>query len=140
MIYHCIRFSVKPDADPQEVATALGRMAEATSQITTATPLVFGPDIGGEYDYAGISTVETLEEYETMMNHPAHLEVDRIGLPLVDKFVSYDVTDDPDPAVAAKIAAIHQRRYENEPDIADLVGGLEDYTGSAAPAGAEPTS
>ena len=47
------------------------------------------------------------------MNHPAHLNTDRIGLPLVDKFVSFDITDAPDPETVAKIAEIHQRRYDH---------------------------
>ena len=77
--------------------------------------------------------LENLEGYEEYMNHPAHLHTDRIGLPLVDKFVSFDITDDPDPDQGTKISEIHQRRYDTTPDIAELVSNLGEYTGSAAP-------
>lgn len=55
--------------------------------------------------------IEDLEGYAEMMNHPAHLEVDRNGLPLVDRFASFDITDDPDPEIGTKIAKIHRRRH-----------------------------
>ena len=56
-----------------------------------------------------------------------------IGLPLVARFVSYDVVDDPDPEMGAKIAALHQRRYENDAELTQLVTDLAGYEGSAAP-------
>jgi hypothetical protein len=56
-----------------------------------------------------------------------------IGLPVGDKFVSYDVVDDDDPDMAAKIAALHQRRYDNDPELTKLVSDLSSYQGSAAP-------
>lgn len=99
MIYHCIRFTLKPGVSAEDKAAGL----------------------------------ENLQAYEEYMNHPAHLEMDRIGLPLVDKFVSFDITDDPDPAVGEKIAEIHRRRFDGTPDIAELVSGLAEYTGSAVP-------
>lgn len=84
-------------------------------------------------EYGAVSVLEGLEGYEEFMNHPAHLEMDRTGLPLVDKFMSFDITDDPDREIGAKIAEIHQRRYDTMPDIAGLVSDLGEYTGSAAP-------
>ncbi|GAB3508808.1 hypothetical protein [Amycolatopsis cihanbeyliensis] len=53
--------------------------------------------------------------------------------PLVGKFISFDITDDPDPEGGARIAETHQRRYGTRPEIAELVSGLAEYTGSAAP-------
>jgi hypothetical protein len=133
MIHHCIRMSLKPGVSDEDVAAGIERMREASAQIPSITSWIVGRDLGGEYEIGAVAVVEDLEGYEEMMNHPAHLEIDRIGLPLVDKFMSYDVTDDPDPEMGAKIAAIHQRRYDNTPDIAELVSQLGDYTGSAAP-------
>jgi hypothetical protein len=52
---------------------------------------------------------------------------------VADKFVSYDVVDDDDPDMAAKIAALHQRRYDNDPQLTQLVSDLTSYEGSAAP-------
>lgn len=55
------------------------------------------------------------------------------GISAEDKEAAFDITDDPDPEAGAKIAEIHQRRYDTMPDIADLVSDLGEYTGSAAP-------
>jgi stress responsive alpha/beta barrel protein len=133
MIYHGIRFSLKEGVTDEDVAAGLAAMRAASLSMQTVTSFVIGRDIGGEYDYGAVSVIEDLAGYEVMMNHPAHLEVDRAGLPLIEKFVSFDIADDPDPDLGAKIAEIHRRRYADNPDVADLVAGLDDYSGSAAP-------
>ncbi|SDE03442.1 Dabb family protein [Glycomyces harbinensis] len=133
MIYHGIRFSIKPGLSQEDVDAGLERMRQASTKITAIKSWVVGRDFGGEYQFGAVSQLESLEDYEEMMNHPEHNEIDRSGLPLIDKFASFDITDDPDPELGAKIAAIHQRRFANTPDIADLVANLDDYSGSAAP-------
>lgn len=133
MIYHVIRMSLRPDVAAEEVLTALAQMQEAGSQVTRTRAGTFGRDVGGDFDFGAVSAFATLEQYEEMMNHPSHLAIDRLGLPLVDSFVSFDVTDDPDPAVAEEIEAIHRRRFENHPDIAELVARVAHYSGSAVP-------
>jgi hypothetical protein len=133
MIYHGIRFSVRPGVPRSVVDAALERMRRASGNIPAITSWVVGRDFGGEYDYGAVSLIEDLETYEEMMNHPEHTEIDRIGLPLIEKFASFDITDDPDPEIGEKIAAIHRRRYENTPDLVELVTGLDEYSGSAAP-------
>lgn len=42
-------------------------------------------------------------------------------MPLVEKFDSFDVTDDEDPEMGAKLADLNRRRYENDPELAALV-------------------
>ncbi|MFD4460866.1 Dabb family protein [Nocardia sp. NPDC058480] len=133
MIYHCIRFTLRPGVSEEEKVIGLAQMREHIHAIPSIKARVVGPDFGGEFEYGAVSLIEDLEGYEEYMNHPAHLAMDRAGLPLVDKFVSFDITDDPDPEVGAKIAEIHRRRFDNVPDIAELVSGLAEYTGSAAP-------
>ncbi|MBE1877797.1 Dabb family protein [Myceligenerans pegani] len=134
MIYHVIRFTPKPGLSQDQVDAALEKMREANRAMTP--PVVrsaVGRDFGGEFEYAAVSVMEDLDAYEEMMNHPAHLEVDRIGLPLVDTFMSFDISDGMDPEVGERIAAIHRRRFESRPDIAELVSDIGEYTGSAAP-------
>jgi hypothetical protein len=36
--------------------------------------------------------------------------------------MSFDITDDPDPEMGAKIAELHQRRYDGDPVLTGLVG------------------
>lgn len=138
MIYHVIRLSVRDDAPEEEVAAALEAMRSSGTQIASARSALFGRDVGGEFDYAAVSSYETLEEYEAMMNHPAHLEVDRLGLSLIEQFVSFDITDDPDPEIEARIADIHRRRFTANQDISELVSGIDSYSGSAAPLAEHP--
>lgn len=132
MIYHVVRMSIRPDVPSEKVQEAMAAMQAAGSGAPAQSGL-FGRDVGGDFDFGAVSVFETLEEYEAMMNHPAHLAIDRFGLPLVDRFVSFDVTDDPDPEIHETIEAIHQRRFAAHPDIAELVSRI-DYSGSAAPA------
>ncbi|MBO0842253.1 MAG: Dabb family protein [Nocardioides sp.] len=133
MIYHCIRFTAKPGVTEDDKAAAIAQMSERSARIPAIRSSIVGRDFGGEYEFAAVSVIEDLAGYEEFMNHPAHLEMDRIGLPLVESFASYDITDDPDPEFGAKIAGIHQRRFDAMPDIADLVTDVGEYVGSAVP-------
>lgn len=136
MITHIVRMSIRPDVAEEQVGAALQRMAAASVEMGSGTGAeagVFGRDYGDTFDFAAVSQITDLVAYEAMMNHPAHLEVDRIGLPLVDRFHSIDITDDPDPEIGAKIADIHRRRFAAHPDILSLVEAIDDYRGSGVP-------
>jgi hypothetical protein len=130
MIYHCIRFTIRPEV-PKETADAI--VAAMTGQNADDRSGTFGRDFGGGYQYGAVNAVADLETYEKMMNDPAHLEVDRLGLPLISRFASFDITDDQDPEMDAKISAIHQRRFDTHPDLVALINDLDEYLGSAAP-------
>ncbi len=136
MIMHIVRMSVRPDVTAEQLSSALQLMAAASSSIGPETGVasgMFGRDIGGAFDFGAVSRLDDLDAYEVMMNHPAHLEVDRIGLSLVDRFHSIDITDDADPDIHRKIADIHRRRFEAHPDILELVNRIDDYQGSGVP-------
>ncbi|WP_431971996.1 Dabb family protein [Nocardia sp. bgisy134] len=133
MIYHGNRFTIKPSATPEQVEEALESLRNQGRVIPSVKSFVVGPDYGGEYHYGAVFAIEDLEGYWEYLVHPAHLNTDRVGLPLVDKFVSFDITDDEDPQLADKIAELHQRRYDTMPDIGKLVSELGEYSGSAAP-------
>lgn len=136
MIMHIVRMAVRPEIPGDQLTSALQLMAQASGRITPDTGVtagVFGRDVGGGFDFGAVSTLDGIEAYETMMNHPAHLEMDRIGLPLVHRFHAIDITDDPDPEIGRAIADIHRRRFEAHPDILALVRGIADYQGSGVP-------
>ncbi|WP_431958001.1 Dabb family protein [Nocardia lijiangensis] len=133
MIYHGNRFTIKASATPEQVEEALESLRNQGRVIPSVKSFVVGPDYGGEYHYGAVFAIEDLEGYWEYLVHPAHLNTDRVGLPLVDKFVSFDITDDEDPRMADKIAELHQRRYDTMPDISKLVSDLGEYSGSAAP-------
>lgn len=133
MIYHTVRMTVRPDAPADKVEEALESMRNQGRVIPSVVSFVVGPDIGGEYTWGATYVIKDLDGYWEYLKHPAHRHSDEIGLPLVDAFVSFDVTDDPDPQIAEKIAALHQRRYAEDPELVRLVSDLTSYTGSSAP-------
>ncbi|MCA1194273.1 Dabb family protein [Saccharopolyspora sp. 6V] len=133
MIYHGNRFTFRADADPERVEEALESLREQGRAIPAVRSFVVGPDHGGDYDYGAVFVLADLDGYQEYLVHPAHLATDRVGLPLVDRFASFDITDDPDLGLAERIAELHRRRYDGMPDIAALVSGLGEYRGSAAP-------
>lgn len=133
MIFHIARYKLKPDAPKEDVNAAVAQLHKMGKEIAPVRSYCVGPDIGGEFDLAAVFVLETIEDYETYMRSPIHRKVDEMGLPLLDKMVSFDITDDGDPAVADKIADIHKKRFEGDQGLTDLVTGLSSYSGSSKP-------
>jgi hypothetical protein len=133
MIYHTVRLTLRPDAPAEKVEEALESLRNQGRVIPSVVSFVVGRDIGGEFEWGGTYVIEDLDGYWEYLKHPAHRHTDEIGLPLVDAFVSFDVTDEEDPRIADKIAELHQRRYQEDPALAKLVSDLASYSGSSAP-------
>lgn len=133
MIYHGNRFTLKPGVSPEQVEEALESLRNQGRSIPSVRHFVVGRDYGGEYEWGAVFAIDDLDGYWEYLIHPAHANTDRVGLPLVDKFMSYDVTDDLDPDLEAKINELHQRRYDNDAELTQLVSDLGEYTGAAAP-------
>jgi hypothetical protein len=130
MIYHIVRMTFKQDIPRDEIEAGIERLRRYPREIEVIQVACTGPDIGGEFDWGGMYGVADIEAYETYMNAPWHLDTDAAGLPLVTNFVSFDLTDDEDPDIAEKIADVHRRRYENHPEVYQLVQNLDSYSGS----------
>ncbi|MXP23871.1 Dabb family protein [Gordonia sp. HNM0687] len=133
MIYHGIRFTFRDSATQEQIDTCMDSLRNQGESIPAVSSYVVGRDFGGEYEYGAIYALPDLDGYWEYLIHPSHLNSDKVGLPHISKFVSFDVTDESDPDVGTKIAALHQRRYDEMPWVSDLVAGLDDYAGSAAP-------
>jgi len=133
MIYHQVRIKFKPDLPQEEIEDGLERLRTMGREIDVVETWCVGRDVGGEFEYGAMYALPDIEAYETYMNAPVHLETDMAGLPLVEDFVSLDLTDDEDPAIAEKIAKVHSDRYEKHPEILGRVEDLESYTGAGVP-------
>jgi hypothetical protein len=133
MIYHIVRLTFKPDVSPEDREAGMERLRRYQQEIDVIEASCVGPDIGGEFEFGGMYALADIDAYETYMNAPWHLETDAAGLPLVSAFVSFDLTDDEDPDIADKIADVHRRRYESNPEVLGLVEGLDSYSGSGVP-------
>ena len=71
--------------------------------------------------------LDGLFEYLT---HPTTYQTDHLGLNLVERLETFDVSDDDDPDLSAKIQALHRRRSELNPEIAGMLADVPAYTGS----------
>lgn len=130
MIAHIVRFTLRPDATKDQVDLALESLRKQGREIKAVQLFLVGRDFGGEFDYGAMYIVKDIEGYREYMMSPIHRKSDEIGLPLVEKFVSMDITDDEDPAIGDKIAEIHRNRFQNDPALVALVQNLSSYEGS----------
>jgi Stress responsive A/B Barrel Domain len=133
MIYHQVRFAMKPDAPQAQVDEAMELLRRLGRELDVVELFCVGRDFGGEFTVGAMYALKDIKAYETYMNAPLHLQIDRVGLPLVSNMISQDLTDDEDPAIGEKIAEIHRVRYAKHADVAALVGDLGSYEGSGAP-------
>ena len=130
MITHIVRFTLKPNAPKDQVDLAFESLRKQGREIKAVQLFCVGRDFGGEFDYGAVYVVKDIEGYREYMMSPIHRKSDEIGLPVVDKFISMDITDDEDPAIGEKIAEIHRNRFANDPALAGLVASLTSYEGS----------
>ena len=130
MIAHVVRFTLKPNASKDQVDLAFEQLRKQGREINAVQLFVVGRDFGGEFDYGAMYIMKDIEGYREYMMSPIHRKSDEIGLPVVDKFISMDITDDKDPAIGDKIAEIHRNRFAHDPALAKLVENLGSYEGS----------
>lgn len=128
MIYHSVRLAWKPETTEGEIKVALDRWHKMAEEIPVVQSYCIGRDVGGEFDHGATFALENIAAYEKFVMHPAGKETDLVGLPLVQRAVSMDITDDEDPDIAEKINEIHRVRFERDPEVLDLVTNLT-YTG-----------
>jgi hypothetical protein len=133
VIFHVNRLTFRPEVDDQQRTAALDRLRRQGSEIEAVTSWVVGPDIGGDYEWGAVFAIEDLKGYWEYLIHPVHFESEKEGLPLVDRFVSFDISDDGDPQLSARIAALHKRSYEENPELAQLVGDVPSFAAGAVP-------
>jgi Stress responsive A/B Barrel Domain len=133
VIYHQIRFSVKPEIAAEELEASLERLRRLGRELEVVEFWCVGRDYGGEFEYGAMYALPDIDAYRTYMYAPLHLETDAAGLPLVDNFVSQDLTDDEDPAIGDKIAEVHRNRFADHPEVLELVANIGSYTGSGVP-------
>ncbi len=133
MIYHSIRFSIKPSIPEADVEAVLEQLRKQGREIEAVDTWCVGRDFGGEFDYGAMYAVKDIVAYRDYMLAPVHRVTDDMGLPLVENMVSMDITDDEDPELGEKIRAIHRSRYDNDPPLLDLINDLGSYRGSGVP-------
>jgi hypothetical protein len=133
VIYHLVRFALKPDAPEEQVEHALDLMRKLGREQEGVDHYAVGRDFGGEFQVGAMYAIKDIDAYRTYMYDKLHQEIDTVGLPLASNMVSFDLTDDPDPGIGDKIAKVHSDRFGERPELLDLVENLESYEGSGMP-------
>ncbi|MER7877162.1 Dabb family protein [Streptomyces solisilvae] len=132
MIYHGNRIKLRQDITPQQFEEALECFRDQGRAIPAVKWFILGPEHNSDFDWSAIFALEDVDAYREYLTHPAHVKTERIGIPLMEKFETFDISDTPGPELGAKIAELQKRNYEADPELAKLVSGLASHTGSSA--------
>ncbi|WP_280886434.1 Dabb family protein [Streptomyces sp. LBL] len=134
MIYHINRVKMKANAAPERIEAALeswrnqGRSVPSVKSFLVGRDL--GGDFGGDFEYSAVFAVEDLDGLFEYLTHPTTHETDHLGLDLVEDLAIFDVSDDDDPELNAKIQELHRRRNELNPDVAGMLADVPTYRGA----------
>lgn len=130
MIFHTVRFSFREDADPAAVERTLDALRRLGRELPGVTSFVVGRDVGGRFDQSATFVLPDVRAYRTYMYAPLHRRIDDMGMPLLSEMESFDITDDPDPAITDRLRRIHEERYAGDPELVEMIGRMDGYTGS----------
>jgi len=128
MIFHINRLTFKADVTPDDKRRGLDLLRNQGNSIPAVKSFVVGPELGGDFEYGAVFVVEDLDGYWEYLTHPAHFESEKSGLHLIQDFQAFDTTDSDDPEFGAKIAALHTRSYQENPELAALVAEVPSFT------------
>lgn len=130
MIYHINRATMKATATPEQIEAALESWRVQGRSNPAITSFIVGRDHGGDYQYSSVFAVEDLDGLFAYLTHPTTYQTDHLGLSLVERLEIFDVSDDGDPDLNAKIQDLHRRRNDLNPEVAGMLAAVPAYTGS----------
>ena len=130
MIYHINRATLKATATPEQIEAALESWRTQGRSNPVIKSFIVGRDHGGDYTYSSVFVLEDLDGLFEYLTHPTTYQTDHLGLNLVERLETFDISDDNDPGLNAKIQELHRRRNELNPEIAGMLADVPAYTGS----------
>ncbi|MGX2994406.1 Dabb family protein [Streptomyces sp. JNUCC 64] len=128
MIVHILRFSFRDGTTPAEREEVLAAMRRTAAVESTAFGAV-GRDIGDPAEgfthayCVGIADLAALERY---LHDPVHLRGDDVIIPRLARLASVRLSDDPDPELADRIAALHLAKRARYPEWARALDAIPD--------------
>ncbi|MET7738257.1 Dabb family protein [Streptomyces sp. NPDC005402] len=134
MIYHINPVTMKATATPEQIEAALESRRDQGRSNPAIKSCIVGRDHGGDYTYSAVFVVENRDGHFAYLTHPTTSQTDRLGLNLVERLEIFDVSDDDDPDLNAKIQKLHRRRNELNPRIAGMLAAVPTYIGSGVDA------
>jgi hypothetical protein len=127
MIVHALRFAFREGTTDEQRARVLELM-RTTSSLESVTFGSVGQSIGDPsagYTHAYCVGFEDLAALERYLYDPVHLAGDPEIVPHFAKLhVGPELSDDMDPELGAKIAAMHDRKMATVPDFAQLMNSI----------------
>ena len=135
MIYHINLFTIKPGLSDEQREAGLDLMRQDAANPAVKSWIV-GRVLGGEFEYSAVYVVEDLDAYWAYLTHPAHVAQELGGIPLIEKFVAFDVTDSDDPELGEKIAALQARHLQESPELAAVEAQAASFAVPGQPAAA----
>lgn len=124
MISHVLCFSFKDDISDEDFAASMEAFRK-TGQMSTVSSSVVGRYAGNPangYTHAAVFVLADLKTLEKYMYEPVHREADFIVHPHIATMEAFDVSDEDDPDLQAKIMDIQRRRLASDPELAELLG------------------
>ncbi|MGP4016459.1 Dabb family protein [Saccharopolyspora sp. 5N708] len=135
MIVNLLRFSFKDDTTDAEQAEVLAAMRR-TATVDSASFSTVGQDLGDPaegYSHAYCVGVEDLAALERYMHDPVHLDGDFVILPRLARLAAVRLSDDEDPELNEKIAAIYLAKVAKYPEWGQLLDAIPDVRVAATP-------
>jgi hypothetical protein len=130
MIYHINRATLKATATPEQIEAALESWRHQGRSNPAVKSFVVGRDHGGDFEYSAVFAVEDLDGLFAYLTHPSTYETDRLGLQLAERLDIFDISDDEDPELNAKIQELHRRRNELNPEVAAMIAEVPTFVGA----------
>jgi hypothetical protein len=129
MFIHQFRFNFKDESTEEQRANVLSILR----QVASVDPVSFGAvgqnlgDPRQELTHAYIAGFEDLAAFERYLYEPVHLACDPQVVPHFKKLaIGPEMSDDMDPDLAAKIAALHERKMAKYPEWGALMATIPD--------------
>jgi Stress responsive A/B Barrel Domain len=124
VIAHVLRFSFKDGTSEEDFTAAMEAFRKAARAATVSFAVVgsYSGNPADGYTHSAIFGLADLETLERFMDEPAHREADFIVHPHMATFDGFDVSDEYDPDLEAKVMAIRRRRIAADPELAALLG------------------
>jgi hypothetical protein len=121
VIFHINRITLKKNLSEDQRRAGIEMSRQSGAANPAVKSYVVGPEVGGEFDYSAVYVVEDLDGYWSYLTHPAHVREELEGIPYIEKFVAYDITDSDDSEIGQKIAQLQARHSQESPELAALV-------------------
>jgi hypothetical protein len=123
VILNVLRLTLKDDTTDDQRADVLAALRR-----TAGLPWVSFSSVGPTFDdplsYGYVVAIKDLDALEHYMHDPVHLAGDEVILPRVARLFAVRFSDDDDPAIGAKVFALHQAKVAKYPEWGRLVDSI----------------